>query len=161
MIEEWKDIKGYEGKYMVSNLGRVKSLKDSHGNDRDKILKLIKHKSGYLQVVLSLNSKCKIFKVHRLVAKSYIPNPNNLPVINHKDENKLNNSAQNLEWCSAKYNTRYSQAKKVGCYKNGNLIKVYNAIIDVGLDGFKHSNVSSCCKGKLNTHHGYQWKYVE
>ena len=107
MNEEWRDIRGYEGKYQVSNLGRIKSLKDSHGNYREKILKFKLEVSGYLQVHLYLENKVKAFKIHRLVAEAFIPNPNNLPEVNHKDENKENNRVDNLEWCDRKYNINY------------------------------------------------------
>lgn len=105
--EIWKDIEGYEGLYQVSNFGRIKSLKDNHGNTREKILKLWKEKDGYLQVFLCKNGKGKTCTVHRLVANAFIENPNNLPMINHKDENKTNNCVENLEWCDAKYNNNY------------------------------------------------------
>ena len=99
MSEEWRDIKGYEEKYQVSNLGRVKSLKDRYGNYREKILKYSKNNRGYLTVSLCKNSKVKLFTVHRLVAQAFIENSNNYPEVNHKDENKENNRVDNLEWC--------------------------------------------------------------
>lgn len=163
--EIWKPIKGYEEKYMVSNLGRVKSLKDKYGNYREKILKPRKDSSGYLYVGLYLNGKSKNFTIHRLVANTFIDNPDNLPVINHKDENKLNNSVENLEYCTVKYNNYYGTrleriSKKVGCFKDNTLIKVYDAIRDTEKDGFKSSNVCQCCIGKRNSHHGFQWRYI-
>ena len=117
MIELWKDIKNYEGLYQVSNLGNVKSVdryvyagdnsnhKYQHIKERN--LKL----SGgdkYIQVSLCKNGKIKAFLVHRLVAEAFIPNPDNLPCINHKDENPKNNQAENLEWCTYKYNNEYN-----------------------------------------------------
>lgn len=161
MNEIWKPIKGYEGKYEVSNLGRVKSLKDSRGNYREKILKTPPGKNGYLYVCLSLNNKHKGFTIHQLVAKAFIQNPNNFPEVNHIDENKENNSVDNLEFCTAKYNTRYSQAKKIGCYKGNKLIKIYNAIRDVDKDGFYNQLVCKCCRGKQKTHLGFTWRYIE
>lgn len=159
--EIWKPIKGYEEKYMVSNLGRVKSLKDSKGNYREKILKPGNNKQGYLFVELSVNNKKKKFYVHRLVAETFILNPYGLPEVNHIDENTLNNSVQNLEWCNNRYNKRYSSAKKVGCYKDNKLIKIYNAIIDTKNDGFNYRHVCSCCKGNIKTHLGFTWRYIE
>lgn len=106
MQEVWRDIKGYEGLYQVSNLGQVKRL----GNDRqmrEKTLKERKGKSGYLQVLLCKNGKYKAKYVHRLVALAFIPNPNNHKEINHIDENKANNNFKNLEWCNHKYNCNY------------------------------------------------------
>ena len=105
-MEEWRDIKGYEGKYQVSNLGRVKSL-NYHRENREEILSNVPDKYGYLIVSLCKNGKELAFKIHRLVALHFIENPNNYPQINHKDENKQNNRADNLEWCTAKYNNNY------------------------------------------------------
>ena len=106
MNEEWKDIKGYEGKYQVSNLGRIKSLNYNH-TKKEKILDIKPRKDGYMYVGLFKNGKRKSFKVHRLVAEVFIENPNKYPVINHKDENKSNNCISNLEWCTHKYNVNY------------------------------------------------------
>ena len=100
--EIWRDIKGYEGLYQVSNLGRVKNKR------RNKLLKLQLQKDGYLRVGLydkNLKWSCK--KVHRLVAEAFISNPSNLEYVNHKDEDKSNNDASNLEWCTRHYNNSY------------------------------------------------------
>ena len=112
MKEEWRDIKGYEGLYQVSNLGRVKSLIRGTGNQFrfskvEVILKPHLTKKGYFRLSLSKNNKRKSFQVHRLVAEAFIPNPNNYPQVNHKDENKTNNCVDNLEWCTNKYNCNY------------------------------------------------------
>ena len=106
MNEEWRDIKGYEGRYQVSNLGRVKSLNYNH-TSREKILKAREDKVGYLYLNLYKNNKRKTHKVHRLVAQAFIENPNNYPQVNHKDENKSNNRVENLEWCTHRYNLNY------------------------------------------------------
>ena len=103
MIEIWKNIQGYEGLYQISNLGRVKSL---HYN-KEKILKPNKYGAGYYGVALSKNNKHKRYSIHRLVAIAFIPNPNNLPQVNHKDEDKTNNRVDNLEWCTNEYNMNY------------------------------------------------------
>ena len=101
--EIWKPIKGFEDKYKVSNFGRVYSIK------RNNVLKQKKDKLGYCRVMLSK----KITKlVHRIVAEAFIPNPNSLPIINHKDENPSNNCVWNLEWCTYKYNSNYGNCKK-------------------------------------------------
>ena len=97
-MEEWRDIEGYEGLYQVSNLGNIKSLKDNYGRSRIKILKLKKRKDGYIQINLHKNGIIKTFRVHQLVARAFIDNPNNLKEINHKDENPSNNRVDNLEW---------------------------------------------------------------
>lgn len=102
MVEVWKDIEGYEGLYQVSNMGRVKSL------IKGIILKQWTDKDGYRQVGLLK----KTFKVHRLVAKAFIENPDDLPLVNHKDENKANNNITNLEWCTNEYNLSYGTARK-------------------------------------------------
>ena len=103
--EIWKDIKGYEGLYMVSNLGNVYShlsnKKMKPGNDR-----------GYLKVNLSKDKKVKQFTVHRLVALAFLPNKNNYPCVNHKDENPSNNNVNNLEWCTYEYNNNYGSIKE-------------------------------------------------
>ena len=116
--EIWKDIKGYEGLYQVSNLGRIKSLPKWHRNNKNSgywskeiILKYGKDKDGYLQVMLTKNKNRRQHKIHRLVAQTFIPNPNNYPVVNHKKEfEKQNNEVDNLEWCTVKYNTNYGTA---------------------------------------------------
>lgn len=118
-MEEWKSIPGYEGLYEVSSYGRVKSLNryvkvksKSYRLQKGKMLSPIKNKYGYLQVFLCCNGKYKIISVHRLVAQAFIPNPDNLPIINHKDEDKTNNRVENLEWCNAKYNSNYKGVLK-------------------------------------------------
>lgn len=119
-VEIWKDIEGYEGLYQISNMGRVKSLAKQtlcgHRKEQtifrnEKFLSLRCNKKGYLQVGLSKNGIRKQFTVHRLVAQTFIPNPNNLPQVNHKDENKTNNCIENLEWCTAEYNCNYGNHK--------------------------------------------------
>lgn len=121
MEEIWKDIPEYEGLYQISNLGNVKSLQREikcECNNQykyfnmkytisEKVLKGRKDKDGYLIVHLCKNSRHKNYKIHRLVAEAFIPNPYNLPQINHINENKKDNNANNLEWCSSKYNANY------------------------------------------------------
>ena len=111
-MEEWRDIKGYEGRYQVSNLGRVRSLRDNHGNYREKIRATILNKEGYNYISLYKEGKIKMCLVHRLVAEAFIDNPNNYKEVNHKDENKQNNSVSNLEWCTAEYNCNYGTRNK-------------------------------------------------
>lgn len=113
--EEWKPIKGYEGLYEISNFGRVKSLVGWNGHKyvkREKILAPYKQQTNpnYSRSVVKLkkNGKGKEFKVHRLVAKAFIPNPKNYKVINHKDGNPLNNKVNNLEWCTQKMNIKHA-----------------------------------------------------
>lgn len=106
MNECWKPIIGYENLYKISNLGNVLSLR------KNKILKHHMITGGYFIVQLSKNKKSRNWLVHRLVAEAFIDNPNNLPEINHKDENKSNNVASNLEWCTHKYNMNYNNLGK-------------------------------------------------
>lgn len=110
--EIWKDVVGYEGLYQVSNLGRVKSL----GFDKWHKGKILKpsydSKGNYLFIGLHADGKVTQRNVHRLVAEAFIPNPNNLPCVNHIDEIKTNNRADNLEWCTIEYNSNYGNAKK-------------------------------------------------
>ena len=110
MNEEWRPIEGYEGLYEVSNTGLIRSLDRFVGNRnriKGKILSINIKKGGYCSVVLSKYGKMKGYQVHRLVAQAFIPNPDNLPQVNHIDEDKSNNCVDNLEWCTAKYNINY------------------------------------------------------
>lgn len=108
MTEIWKDIKGYEGIYQVSSRGKVRSF---HFGKNIKILRF-SIRGGYANVILYKNKKRKTFSVHRLVAEAFIDNPNDLPEVNHKDEDKLNNQVENLEWCTPKYNSNYGTRNK-------------------------------------------------
>jgi len=119
-VEEiWKDISNYEGKYEVSNLGRVRSL-SYNGTGEIKFLKQSTNKRGYKRVGLCKNGKMKNCYVHRLVAITFIPNPNNHKEVNHKDENPANNNVNNLEWCTSEYNNNYgTRNKRAGESKKG------------------------------------------
>lgn len=166
MKEIWRAIENYDD-YQVSNLGRVKSLKK--GNER--ILKPGVAGIGYLFVVLFKDGKRKEMLIHRLVANAFIQNQDNLPCVNHKDENKQNNLVTNLEWCDVKYNSNYGTrnqrliaklSKKIGQFtKDGKLIKVWPSIIEAERQGFNHGNICSCCQGRLKSHAGFIWKYIK
>lgn len=115
MQETWKDIDDYKGLYQISNLGRVKSLNrvvikknGVHHPFKEKILSCEINNKGYIMVALCKNTKIKLFSVHRLVAKAFIPNPNNLSQVNHKDRNKENNHVNNLEWCTQSVNMQHA-----------------------------------------------------
>ena len=159
--EIWKEIKGYEGLYWVSNIGRVKSKR--------KILKLID--GEYLKVGLSKNGVQKTKAVHRLVAKAFVDNIDNKPMVNHKDENKHNNKYDNLMWCTNLENINYGKrnekvSKSNSIYKitqkdkEGNIIKIWNNIWDlINNTGYKKDNIRCCCRGKYKYAYGYIWEY--
>lgn len=166
MEEFWKDVKGFEGVYQVSNLGRVKSVR------RNIILKNSIARNGYKRVLLCTNNIQKNYYIHRLVAMAFIPNPNNYPIVNHKDENPQNNSVGNLEWCTQKYNINYgtgiakrarSRSKKVLQFKtDGTFIKEWGSTMDVERNlGFNHTHISACCRNIIKTAYGFIWKYAE
>ena len=167
MKEIWKDISGYKGEYLVSNLGRIKSLK----LNREHIMKLTCDKDGYKTVGLLNKGKRKFYKVHRLVALAFIPNTNNLPEINHKDENKSNNNVENLEWCNRKYNINYGtaiQRKANACSKKvrginikNNSVVVFKSAADAKRNGFSSTGICHCLAGRIKTSGGYKWYYED
>lgn len=185
MIDEiWKPIEGYEGLYEVSNLGNVRSLGNGKTWKEPRIRKTNICNNGYHSVSLYKNGKEKRFLVHRLVAESFILNPDNLPQVNHKDEDKTNNCADNLEWCSAEYNINYGthnermvehlyipmlgkfgklhpNSKPIYQFSlEGNLIKMFESTREVERElGYRNSNISACARGKSKTAYGYIWKY--
>ena len=169
VIEKWRPIEGYEGLYEVSNYGDVKSMDYNH-TGKEKILRTQINR-GYVQVALTTNNKQKRFYVHRLVAQAFIPNPDNLPQVNHKDEVKTNNSVDNLEWCTVKYNNNYgtaiershkSQLKPIKQYTlDGEFVREWASIAEAGRNGFSAGCVCMCCKGKNENHNNFVWKYAE
>ena len=154
-----RDVKGYEGLYAVTSCGRVWSYKNK------KFLEPSADKKGYLKVNLFKNGKYKTYKVHRLVAVAYIPNPDNLPQINHKDENKTNNCLQNLEWCDSKYNNNYGTRiekikKPIFQYGlDGNFVREWPSAADVGKEVRK--GINNCLRGRAKSAYNYLWKYKE
>lgn len=153
MEEIWKIIEKHPN-YSVSNLGRIKN------NKKNTIRKPFLSSNGYF--CIELNSKK--YKVHRLVAEAFIPNPNEFPIVNHKDENKINNIVENLEWCDQCYNIKYSLPKHTEITgkkvlqidSNGNIIKEWDSISEAsrGLNIPRHV-IHGCC----NNNSGFDFKY--
>ena len=172
MNEIWKDIENFEGRYQISKFGNVKSL-----NERKCILTPSINRKGYKRVNLWDGCKSYPKSVHRLVAIAFIPNPNNLPQVNHIDENKLNNNVDNLEWCDNDYNLIYGTGRKRAGEKNsvsqcaavlqftkdGEFVNEYNSLKDaaIAMTGKQSSNayISNCCRGKVISAYGFKWKY--
>lgn len=160
-LEEWKDIKGYEGLYKVSNLGNVK-------NKHSKLLKPDYSNKGYACVILRKNGVNKKHRVHRLVAEAFIPNPDNLPEIDHKDENKANNEASNLKWCTHKQNME--AYRKNHPYTICNQQPVYCLDLDEYFPsaseaavhtGVCRTSILKVCRGQLNLAGGKLWCYAK
>lgn len=169
MQEIWKDIKGYEGLYQVSNLGRVKSLNYNH-TKKEKILSLDHQKNGYLRVILQNKNKITRYRVHRLVAKTFISENDNSLQVNHIDGNKQNNCVTNLEWCTAKENTNHAlnngmvKMKRISMYdKQNNLLKKFNNIREIRkyLNIQNTTHIHDCCRGERKSAMGYKWRYEE
>lgn len=164
MQEIWKDIEGFEN-YQISNKGNVYSKKSG------RLLAPHPDGKGYLRVKFWENRKGYTFKVHRLVAQAFIPNPDNLPQVNHKDETKDNNSVDNLEWCDNTYNhgfgTRDERAKKT--LTNRKNLSLPVLCIETGIvypsirEAYRQTgakNIYMCCSGIRHTAGGYHWKYA-
>lgn len=174
MIEIWKDIEGANGKYMVSNLGRVKNTK------RGNFLKPRPKIDGYVGVHYYVNDKEYNKTIHRLVAEHFLSIPKELEhlkgtqhlQVNHKDENKTNNCVENLEWCSAQYNSMWGTKrerqkekikKSVMQYDmDGTFIKRWDSIKDAtySIVGHKSGRIVDCLKGRCASAYGYMWKYT-
>lgn len=184
MIEEiWRDIKGYEGLYKVSNMGRVKSLErtfiDKIGRERyvkECFLKPGTDRGGYLRVGLCDGEKRKTFKVHRLVCEAFHENPDNKPQVNHINEIKTDNRSCNLEWATARENSNFgtrnerigkksaiAKSKPISQYAlDGKLVKTWTSLAEVKRQtGFSQGNISLAANGKRKAAYNFIWKYVE
>ncbi|WP_288638854.1 NUMOD4 domain-containing protein [uncultured Lentilactobacillus sp.] len=191
MKEGWKDIPNYEGLYEASSLGRIRSRNRTIDNRKysGKIIKPQNNGHGYYHVTLAANKKHSQFYVHRLVALTFLPNPSELPEVNHIDENPANNCVDNLEWCTAKYNSNYgnhgqhvsegskkSIRKRQACVQNG--MKTAKPVVQMKMDGteikvwpsmgmaakmgnFNRCNIQKCCIGEYYQHKGFRWKFVK
>ena len=175
-MEQWKAISGYEGRYEVCDLGRVKSI-NYNRTGTEKILKPMKTPCGYLLVSLYKDGQRKTITVHRLVATAFISNPRNLETINHKDEVKTNNTVGNLEWMSVKDNNNYgtrnkrlsetqindkNKSKAVQMFdRQGNLLETFPSTHEAErITGIAQQSISQCCKEKRKSAGGYVWKYI-
>lgn len=180
MIETWKDVAGLEDAFQVSNYGRIRSLdryaKVCGGGKRlvkGRILKPSKSRNGYYEAKFSYKGKRIAYLLHRLVALHFIENPLNLPEVNHKDENIQNNRAENLEWCTSKYNANYG-SRNLRMMKNrkfipvlqfdksGKLIKKWDKMTDACREtGADISSIIRVCKGKQKSCVGFVWQYAD
>lgn len=165
MEEIWKNVKGYEGRYEISNLGNVRSLK-RNGSSGGSITTFDRY--GYIRVRLWKDSRVKTISVHKLVALHFIPNPLNKPQVNHKDGNKKNNSVDNLEWCSANENMAHAykngliKTKRVKQIKDGKVIKIFLNIYRASVETkIQYASIYNCVKGKYLSAGGFNWEYAD
>jgi hypothetical protein len=160
--EIWKPMPDFESKYLISSHGRVLGIGTYNTCKKGELIKLHKKngRNGYIQGRFHDNGRAKTIEIHSLVAKAFMPNPNNYPMINHIDKNKTNNHVENLEWCNNVYNTRYSNAIPIDVYtKDGNFVESFEAIIDASIKyNIPTSNISRCIKSKYGTAYGYQFR---
>lgn len=184
MNEEWRDVVGYEDLYQVSNTGRVRS-KRAKTRIADKYNRIMRQKSdnhGYLRVNLHKDGICKAELVSRLVARAFIPNPDDFPQVGHDDDNKTNNHSTNLYWTNSYENNRHNGklerfheahnakidivAKKLSqkvkaIALDGSHELVFDSMQEAGRNGFDNGKVSMCVNGKRNRHKGYRWERCE
>lgn len=161
MFEQWRHIKGYEGLYLISDFGSV------YGLTKRKMLMPYLNNRGYLKVDLYKGGKREKKFIHRLVAETYLPNPNNLLEVNHKDENKKNNHVSNLEFCDRKYNLEYGTARERAGAKHRKAVicvetkKVFKSITEASQEtGICLPCISLCCRGKQDTASGFHWQFI-
>lgn len=162
MVEHWKDVPGYDGRYQVSNQGRVKNTKSG------RVLKIHTQGRGYAQTMLSIKGTRSYPLVHRLVAQAFIPNPQNKPHINHIDGNKSHNCVCNLEWCTMRENLLHrhrvlgqpgGRCKPVLCIDTGQIFPSAKAAAEAL--GLHRSGVSQVCEGKQKTTKKLKFKFME
>lgn len=186
--EEWRDVVGYEGIYMVSSFGRVVSLQREvrNGISSKKVIPFSFKKptvfsttENYKRHIITLckDRKKKTLLLHRIVSDAFINNPNNYPEIDHIDGNPLNNMVSNLRRCDRKMNMnnpitiRRNSISKLGKYNtpkskkviqlyDSKPIKIFNSAYDAGRKGYNWRNVGQCCRGEKHTHKGYQWMFL-
>lgn len=180
MIEEWKEVSGFERFYLVSNTGRVKSMSKFKGTNfsvfcPEKEMKIRDNGLGYMIITLRNNSFIKRFYIHRLVAMLFISNPENKKEVNHKDGNKSNNDYSNLEWSTRLENEAHAWSTGLKTNKNegnkrskpviqmsldGTFIKEWPSISELSRQfGYATGHISKCCKGKFSSMYGFKWAY--
>jgi hypothetical protein len=157
----------FNGKYEVSSNGKVRNAKSKI------VLSPYRNRHGYLLVAIYFNGKSRGYSVHRLVAKTFVPNLQGKECVNHLDENKMNNNYLNLEWCTIKENNSYgTRNKRIGLHKKkqvvqidkktNEIIRTWDGIIDVERElGISHATVNNCCKGRQKTSGKFIWKYKQ
>lgn len=174
-MEEWRAVVGFEGLYEVSSIGRVRScdhiVPTKYGTRKTtgRVLRQQNDKDGYKKVCLCKCNKKKTRSVHRLVAEAFIENPDNLPLINHKDEDKSNNRVENLEFCTVYYNNTYNnkcfrggakRRKRIVQLLDGVPVKEWVGVTHASeILGISQRNISSCLTGKRHLAGGYGWRY--
>lgn len=167
-MEIWIPIVGYEGRYSVSNFGNIAS----HRGGKTRILKPTLNRSGYTYVDLCKNGMRRSHRVNVLVANHFLPKPNGMEEVNHKDENKSNNRVENLEWCTHRYNMNYgtrtgraiSHLRKpvVRCNKSGESIDAHESVNQASRTlGISAAHISLCCRGMRKSAGGFKWRFVE
>lgn len=160
---EWRmvEVDGFEGRYKISNFGEVWSIKSR------KLLKIMQNADGYCVVALAKNGKRKLTKVHRLVAFAFLPVIEGKDFVNHIDENKKNNSVDNLEWCTHKENVNHGTgiARRartrsiavVGVHIKNNDIIEFASTQEAQRNGYSSGHISECLNRKIETHKEYRW----
>lgn len=178
-VLEWRSVKGYDGRYLVSNTGLI------YSKISNKVLKHNKMSNGYLSVELFKDGKSKRLLIHRIVAEAFIDNPESLPIVNHKDEDRTNNSVDNLEWCTQKYNANYgnalekkkrnrtvsdavknslllgSKSRQISVLqftKSGEFLKRFNSAVEAGrILKINASHIGETCKQIRKSAGGFCW----
>lgn len=178
MIDKWRDVVGFEGLYLVSDQGEIKSVERRKTNNggtqfvNERIRVLTPDRDGYLKVCLSKNGRHYVKSVHRLVAEAFIPNPYNLPVINHINEDKQDNRVENLEWCTVQHNTMHGTGRIRTAMKQGRAVvqldmddnaidEFYSMGVASKATGIPQPNIFKVCNGERNTAGGYKWRYKD
>ena len=175
MQEIWKDIDGTSGRYQISNLGNVRAFTRFRNGE---LLKPARYSNGYLFVHFAKDTDKKgerhSYLIHRLVAQAFLPNPDGLPQVNHKDEDKTNNIVDNLEWCTALYNNNYgTRNERISKNQNndrknkpilqftsdGKFVKEWVSITEASKYGFQRRSIQRCLKGEYKRHYNFIWKY--